>query len=458
MFSSRKFFLGLGSIALAVFTGCTTLNREAGFLPLFDGKTLNGWKLLGGKGDGYGVKDGVLYCAKGGGGNLLTERQYSDFIFRFEFKLEAGGNNGIALRAPLEGGSLAYLGMESQILDDTALQYAKLKAAQYHGSIYLVAPAKRGALRPVGEWNEEEIYCRGRHLRVTVNGKVTVDTNLNDVTDRETLRKHPGMLRDKGHLGFLGHNDYVEFRNLRLKELPVSEALNIPPQGFKRLFNGETLEGWKGLVADPVKRAKMSKEELAAAQAKADDDMAAHWGAADGMLIFDGKGHNICTARDYGDFEMLCDWKIQPKGDSGIYVRGTPQIQIWERDTPGNPKRVGSGGLYNNQKKENPADPLKWADHAPGLWNRFRILCVGDKVHVFLNDQLVVNNVTLENYWDRTQPLFPFGQIELQSHGSQLYFRNLYVREIAPAPAQPAVKPALPTSKSAPKPAAKPAH
>ena len=460
MFSSRKFFLGLGSIALgaAVFAGCTTLNRETGFLPLFDGKTLNGWKLLGGKGDGYGVKDGVLYCAKGGGGNLLTERQYSDFIFRFEFKLEAGGNNGIALRAPLEGGSLAYLGMESQILDDAAPQYAKLKAAQYHGSIYLVAPAKRGALRPVGEWNEEEIYCRGRHLRVTVNGKVTVDTNLNDVTDRETLRKHPGMLRDKGHLGFLGHNDYVEFRNLRLKELPVSEALNIPPQGFKRLFNGETLEGWKGLVADPIKRAKMSKEELAAAQAKADDDMAAHWGAADGMLIFDGKGHNICTARDYGDFEMLCDWKIQPKGDSGIYVRGTPQIQIWERDTPGNPKRVGSGGLYNNQKKENPTDPLKWADHAPGLWNRFRILCVGDKVHVFLNDQLVVNNVTLENYWDRTQPLFPFGQIELQSHGSQLYFRNLYVREIAPAPTQPAPKPASPKSKSAPKPAAIPAQ
>ena len=199
------------------------LDREAGFLPIFDGKTLNGWKLLG-------VKDGVLFCAKGGGGNLLTERQYSDFIFRYEFRLEPGSNNGIALRAPMAAGSLAYLGMESQILDDTAPQYAKLKAAQYHGSIYLIAPAKRGALRPVGQWNEEEIYCRGRRLRVTLNGKVIVDTNLNDVTDRETLQKHPGMLRDKGHLGFLGHNDYVEFRNLRLKELPVSEAINIPPE------------------------------------------------------------------------------------------------------------------------------------------------------------------------------------------------------------------------------------
>ena len=424
MSTLRIFLFGLGSLVLGavLFAGCASLDREAGFLPIFDGKTLNGWKLLGGKGDGYGVKDGVLFCAKGGGGNLLTERQYSDFIFRYEFRLEPGSNNGIALRAPMAAGSLAYLGMESQILDDTAPQYAKLKAAQYHGSIYLIAPAKRGALRPVGQWNEEEIYCRGRHLRVTLNGKVIVDTNLNDVTDRETLQKHPGMLRDKGHLGFLGHNDYVEFRNLRLKELPVSEAINIPPAGFKRLFNGENLEGWKGLVADPLKRAKMSKAELAAAQAKADDNMAAHWGTASGMLIFDGKGQNICTARDYGDFEMLCDWKIEPKGDSGIYVRGTPQIQIWERDTPGNPKRVGSGGLYNNQK--NPADPLKWADHAPGLWNRFRILCVGDKVHVYLNNELVVNNTTLENYWDRTQPLFPLGQIELQAHGSQLYFRN----------------------------------
>lgn len=460
MFSSRKFLLGLGSVAAsaAILAGCSTLDREAGFLPIFDGKTLTGWKLLGGKGEGYGVKDGVIFCAKGGGGNLLTEREYADFILRFEFKLEPGSNNGIAIRAPFAAGSLAYVGMESQILEDTAPQYAKLKAAQYHGSIYLIAPAKRGAARPIGQWNEQEIYCRGRHIRVTLNGKVIVDTNLNDVTDRETLQKHPGMLRDKGHLGFLGHNDYVEFRNLRVKELPIAEAHNIPPRGFKRLFNGETLEGWKGLVADPVKRAKMPKAELAAAQAKADDDMAAHWGAADGMLVFDGKGHNICTARDFGDFEMLCDWKIQPKGDSGIYIRGTPQVQIWERDTPGNPKRVGSGGLYNNQK--NPTDPLKWADHAPGLWNRFRILCVGDKVHVYLNDELVVNNVTLENYWDRTQPLFPFGQIELQAHGSQLYFRNLYIREIAatdapaeakPAPKAPAAKAPVAPAKAAPK-------
>ena len=454
MISLRQFSFaaaGVAALAAALVSGCASLDREAGFLPIFDGKTLTDWTLLGGKGAGYGVKDGFIYCAKGGGGNLLTEREYSDFILRFEFRLDPGSNNGIAIRAPLAAGSLAYQGMEIQVLDDTAPQYANLKPGQYNGSIYLVAPAKRGFLRPVGEWNQEEIYACGRHIRVTLNGHVIVDTNLNDVTDRETLQKHPGILRPKGHIGFLGHNDYVEFRNLRLKELPVAEPLNVAPAGFQILFNGANLSGWKGLVADPVKRAKMSKAELAAAQAKADDDMLAHWAVADGMLVFDGKGHNLCTARDYGDIEMVCDWKIEPKGDSGIYLRGSPQVQIWERDTPGNPKRVGSGGLYNNQK--NPADPLKWADYAPGLWNRFRILIVGDKVHVFLNDELVVNNVTLENYWDRTQPLFPTGQIELQAHGSILCFRNLYVREIA-APKPPA-KPAAPPAPKAKQPAAK---
>ena len=125
MFSQRNFLLGLGSIALAaaLFAGCASLDREAGFLPIFDGKTLTGWKLLGGKGGGYGVKDGVIFCAKGGGGNLLTEREYADFILRYEFKLEPGSNNGIAIRAPMEAGSLAYLGMEVQVLDDTAPQY-----------------------------------------------------------------------------------------------------------------------------------------------------------------------------------------------------------------------------------------------------------------------------------------------------------------------------------------------
>ena len=263
-----------------------------------------------------------------------------------------------------------------------------------------------------------------------LNGKKVVDGNVNTVRDPEILRMHPGMLRTRGHIGFLGHNSKVEFRNIWIKELPnYYERDNVPPTGFTPLFNGRDLAGWKGLVADPVKRAKMSPEELAKAQVVADQSMRKNWTVQKGALVFSGKGESLCTAKDYGDFEMLVDWKILPKGDSGIYLRGSPQVQIWEQNSGGvDPKHPGSGGLYNNQKNQNYA--LKHADHYVGEWNRFRILMVGDKVHVFLNNELVVNNVTMENYWERDKPIYPLGQIELQNHGNTLWFKNVYIREI----------------------------
>ena len=201
---------------------------------------------------------------------------------------------------------------------------------------------------------------------------------------------------------------------------------NVPPKGFKALFNGKDLSGWKGLVANPKVRAKMSPEELAEAQKVADENMRQHWSVEDGVLIFDGnnEGGPLCTVKDYGDFEMLVDWKIKEKGDSGIYLRGSPQMQIWDIklfDT-------GSGGLYNNKK--NPSKPLKTADKPIGEWNTFRIKMVGDKVTVHLNGELVVDNVTLENYWEPEKPIYPTGQIELQNHGNTLYFKNIYIREI----------------------------
>jgi hypothetical protein len=207
-------------------------------------------------------------------------------------------------------------------------------------------------------------------------------------------------------------------------------ADNAPPAGFTALFNGKDLTGWKGLVANPPARAKMSAEELAEAQKKADAKMAAHWSVRDGVIQFDGfdgEGDNLCTAKDYGDFEMFVDWKIGPTGDSGIYLRSSPQVQIWD---PGSKdaKGVGSGGLYNNQK--NAKDPTALADKPIGEWNTFKIRMVGDKVTVWLNDQLVTDNVTLENYWQRKQPIYSTGAIELQSHKSQLYFKNIYVKEL----------------------------
>ena len=204
----------------------------------------------------------------------------------------------------------------------------------------------------------------------------------------------------------------------------VLAADNTPPDGFKALFNGKDLTGWKGLVGNPKTRATMPAEELAAAQKDADESMRAHWQVIDGALVFDGKGKSLCTEKDYANFELSVDWKIKEKGDSGIYLRGSPQVQIW--DTAQRPE--GSGGLFNN--KIHPAKPTKCADKPIGQWNSFRITMIGEKVSVWLNGELVVDKVVMENYWERDKPIYPTGQIELQNHGNTLYFKNVYVREI----------------------------
>lgn len=196
------------------------MDDEKGFVSLFDGKSLNGWKLVRSHGPGYIVRNGVLVCPVDGGGNLYTEREYANFIFRFEFKTEPGGNNGVGIRAPLEGDA-AYAGMEIQILDDQHEKYkGKIKSEQHHGSVYNVIPARTGFLRPAGEWNEEEITANGSRIRVKLNGVIILDTDLNIVQEEAVLKKHPGLKRKSGHIGFLGHRSLVEFRNIRIKVLP----------------------------------------------------------------------------------------------------------------------------------------------------------------------------------------------------------------------------------------------
>jgi 3-keto-disaccharide hydrolase len=192
---------------------------EAGFTPLFDGKTLNGWKLMGGHGAGYAVEDGNIVLPRGGGGNLLYEKEYTDFILRFEFKLEEGSNNGLAIRSPMSDADMAYQGMELQIIDNSAARYKDIQPWQKHGSLYNVFPAKTGALKPVGEWNAQEVRVAGRKVMVILNGTTILDVNIDDVKDPETLKKHPGLQRKSGHIGFLGHNEPVAFRNIRIKEL-----------------------------------------------------------------------------------------------------------------------------------------------------------------------------------------------------------------------------------------------
>jgi HEAT repeat protein len=239
----------------------------------------------------------------------------------------------------------------------------------------------------------------GKNVRQLLEKAAKVLNNPDADYQREAIRKH-------------------------LNELPEEE-------GFISLFNGKDLTGWKGLVKDPIARAKMKPAELAKEQIKADEQMRKDWKVENGLLVFDGTGYdNICTGKQYGDFEMYVDWQLapSPEADAGIYLRGTPQVQMWNIARTNVGAQVGSGGLYNNQ--ENPSKPLKVADNKLGEWNNLYIKMIGDRVTVLLNGELVVDNIILENYWNRSQPIFPIEQIELQAHGSKVYYRNIYVKEL----------------------------
>ena len=191
---------------------------EQGFVRLFDGKTLAGWQ---GAVDGHHVVDGEIRSRPGVGGNLLTKAEYGDFELRFDFRLTPGANNGLGIRAPLEGDA-AFEGIELQILDDGHPKYAGLKPWQMHGSIYGVVAAERDCLKPVGEWNEERVTVRGSQVTVVVNGRKILDADTAPFRDGGPTpdgKAHPGLARTKGHIGFLGHGDEVHFRNIRIREL-----------------------------------------------------------------------------------------------------------------------------------------------------------------------------------------------------------------------------------------------
>lgn len=190
-----------------------------GFIPLFNNKDLTGWV---GDTRGYLVEDSKLVCAPGG--NLFSEKEFSDFVLRFEFKMPPGGNNGLGIRAPLDGNA-AYAGMELQILDDPHPMYKDIKPWQAHGSVYGVVPAKRGYLREPGQWNVEEVTAAGNRIIIKLNGETIVNENIQKASASGTMdgQKHPGLLNPSGHIGFLGHGSRVEFRNIRIKELPLPE-------------------------------------------------------------------------------------------------------------------------------------------------------------------------------------------------------------------------------------------
>ena len=186
---------------------------------LFDGTNLNQWT---GNTTGYRIEEGsiVTHPELGGIGNFFTKEEYADFEYRFEFHLTPGANNCLGIRAPLEGDA-AYVGMELQILDNEAEMYKNLQPYLYHGSVYGVIPAKRGCLKPTGEWNKEEVVVKGSKVKVTLNGQVILDGDIKEASLNGTMdhKEHPGLLRTSGHIGFLGHGDVVRFKNIRIKRL-----------------------------------------------------------------------------------------------------------------------------------------------------------------------------------------------------------------------------------------------
>jgi len=212
---------------------------------------------------------------------------------------------------------------------------------------------------------------------------------------------------------------------------------NKPPAGFVALFNGKDTTGWQAAIRID-RRLKLMGKDLEAAQAKADEATLAHWTVQDGVLVNDGKGGNLATIKHFGNFELIADWKIEPKGDSGIYLRGLPQVQIWDSDCPEMKKfekdiGKGSGSLWNNTKDN---VPLKKADKALGEWNTFHITMKGDQVSVRLNGELVADKVTIENAWKKGDPVPVRGPIELQAHPKQdgsfgrLWFKNISIKEL----------------------------
>ena len=465
---------------------------DEGFVSLFNGKDLSGWcgatEMYGVEtieqklNNGTVRKTNVLACfpgrklPKGKRGDLWTAKDYGNFILRFEFMMPVNGNNGLGVRYDVKDGTgsdSAYHGMcELQLLDDGGSSYYdasnkvdKLKPYQYTGSVYGCVPARRdnvdkqiwgkdanftgggSYVRKPGMWNFEEVKVIGSEIEVYLNGYLITKADVSKFKgngDTPDGRKHPGLHRTRGPIAWLGHGCAVKWKNIRIKELPDDAKMGQvcpcqamkAPAGFKTYFNGcpkQLAANWKGVTTEekfdnPIVRQAATSEKRALMQKIADLAMTSHWSVRNGNLFFDGYkgGYSLATKKDYADFEMWADWRTMSiTGDSGLYLRGSPQVQIWDAH---NQWGIGSGGLYNNQK--NPSNALKIADRPVGDWNRFHVIMRGEKVSVWLNGELVVDNVTLENYWDRSKPIFPKEQIELQCHGDPTEWRNIFIKEL----------------------------
>ena len=368
--------------AAALLSFAAMAECKSGFTPLLRSNSLEGWT---GATEMYSVsEDGTLEChperanllPKGKRGDLWTERSYRNFVLRFEFAMPENGNNGLGVRME-PGKDAAYFGMcELQLLDDGGSDYYdaekkadKLKPYQYTGSVYGIFPSLRdnvdkqiwgkqknftgggSYVRKPGMWNFEEVKVVGSEIEVYLNGYLITKGDVSQYKgdgDTPDGRKHPGLHRKSGPIGWLGHGHAVKWRNIRILELPDDAKMGdvCPcasrecPEGFEPYFTGKAsdLDNWKGVTTEekfdnPVVRQAATPEKRTEMQAKADAGMREHWHVRNGSLFFDGfrGGYSLATKRDYEDFEMWADWRLMSvTGDSGVYLRGSPQVQIWD--------------------------------------------------------------------------------------------------------------------------------
>ena len=234
--------------------------------------------------------------------------------------------------------------------------------------------------------------------------------------------------------------------------IEAQAAAPQPPEGYRAIFNGKDLSGWYG--NNPHNGANLTGEKKAADLAQQRVDFPKNWTVENGELVNDGHGPYATSEEEFGDIDLLIEYKTVPKADSGIYLRGTPQVQIWDWNQVFDPKsptrrpHLGSGGLFNNTPWTPGRDPLVLADRPFGEWNQFKIRQIGSRTWVWLNDKPVVDGAIMENFWDRSKPLPAKGPIMLQTHGGEIRWRNIFVHNIESAEAEKILAAAETESKS----------
>ena len=431
-----------------------------GFAYVFNGKDLSGW---------FGTLNadiampGKDVLNPGPGAELYSEHEYDDFIMRFEFSMPQNAFGGLDVRVADVKSDPTYCGMcRIPLIDDGGTAFYdsasgrdRLKPWQYTGSLYGMVPCRRdnvdkqiwgrdkrfapggSYLLKAGTWNFAELIVKGTEVEFFLNGYLIVKADVSRFSgngDTPDGSRHSGVGNRRGRIGLFGD---VRWRNIRIRRLQGrnDEGVKVAPKHFDVLFGGtasDLLDNWKGVTTEekfdnPFVRQAATVEKNEVMQRIADLGMRNHWTVRYGSMFFDGfkGGYSIATRKQYGDFEMYVDWRLLSRaGDSGLYLRGAPQVQIWDSEQ----WESGSGALYNNKK--NPSRALVIADHAIGTWNTFRIIMRGERVSIWLNEELVTDNVILENYWDRAQPIFKREQIELQAHGDPVEFRNIFIRDL----------------------------